>query len=143
MVTYPLMNESLSYKMDLSRKRVVVTYHASPSFEDWVSFMNRVCDHPDYQEDFDILLDRRAVPTTAETPCITHAVDFIDKRVRRGAKGRWALGVSDLGNFGLGRMAEQLSDYYGSIRTFKNYAAAEEWLDQPGEVTPIVGHAQA
>ena len=140
---YSFMNESLSYKVDLSRKRVVVTYHASPSFEEWVCFMNGVFDHPDYREDFDVLLDRRAVPTTAETPCITHAVEFIDKRLRRGARGRWALVVSDLGNFGLGRMAEQLSDYYGCIRAFKNFEAAEEWLDQPGVFTPILGHAHA
>lgn len=137
------MNESLSYKMDLSRKRVVVTYHASPNFEEWVSFMNGVFEHPDYRKDFDVLLDRRAVPTTAETPCITQAVDFIDKRLRRGAPGRWALVVSDLGNFGLGRMAEQLSDYHGAIRAFKKYEAAEEWLNKAGEVTPILGHAQA
>ena len=134
---------SLSYKIDLSRKRVVVTYHASPNFEEWVSFMNEVFEDPEYREDFDIVLDRRAVLTTAETPCITHAVGFIDKRTCRGANGRWVLVVSDLGNFGLGRMAEQLSDYYGSIRTFKSYEAAEKWLDQPAEVTPLLGHARA
>lgn len=137
------MNASLSCVVDPSRKRVLVTYHASPGFEEWVSFINEVFDHPDYREDFDVLLDRRAVPTTAETPCITQAVDFIDNRLRRGATGRWVLVVSDLGNFGLGRMAEQLSDYYGAIRTFKNYEAAVQWLDQPGEVSPILGYAQA
>lgn len=131
------MTASLSYQMDHSRKRVLVTYHASPKFEEWLSFMNEVFDHPDYREEYDILLDRRAVPTTAETSCMTRAVDFIDKRVRHGISGRWVLVVSDLGNFGLGRMAEQLSDYQGAIRTFKTYEAAERWLDQPGEVNPI------
>ncbi|HSI64381.1 MAG TPA: hypothetical protein VLE43_14735, partial [Candidatus Saccharimonadia bacterium] len=68
--------------------------------------------------------------------------DFIDKRVRHGISGRWALVVNDLGNFGLGRMAEQLSDYQGSIRTFKTYEAAERWLDQPDDVNPLLGHTQ-
>jgi hypothetical protein len=58
-------------------------------------------------------------------------VQFIDGRQELVGRTKWAIVVDDLGSYGMGRMAEQLSKFEFSIRTFKDFGEAAQWVRTP------------
>ncbi len=128
------MEWPLSYVIDAPKRMVFVTYHEQPSFAQWSQTMGRIFEEPDYQPQMGIVLDRRAVFRPAETEYVRQMVRYIDRRRATVGASGWAILVGNLGSYGMGRMAEQLSDCTQSIRTFKRLEEAESWLAsfQPG-----------
>jgi len=122
------MEWPLSYEIDRSKCLVLVTYHEQPSFAQWMQTMDRIFADPAYHPQFGILLDRQKILRPAETEYIKQMVGYIDDRRTRGTLARWAILVCDIGSYGMGRMAEQLSSCTHSIRTFKQKGDAEMWL---------------
>ena len=118
----------LSYAISPTGQWVHVIYHEQPSFTQWSQTMAQILADPAYQLQTGVLLDRRTVLRPADTEYIKQMVNFIDRRQAVGWPSHWAILVGDPGSYGMGRMAEQLSDHSGSIRAFRELAEAIAWL---------------
>lgn len=107
------MDEPLAYAIDAKRRVAVLTYRAQPT----------IC-----VPSLGVLLDRRMILRPAETEYIKRMVRLLDERHAAGKVARCAIVSADVGSYGMGRMAEQLTTFEGSIRTFKEFPDAEEWV---------------
>jgi hypothetical protein len=100
--------------------------------------MLRLLTHAVFRPHFSVLLDRRQVYNAAEVNHIEEFVRVLDEeRERENFAGRCAIVVSDANSFGMGKMAEQLSNFANSIRTFYKMDEAERWVAEayaPAEV---------
>ena len=105
-----------------------IKYRAQPEFDEWSATMGQLLEDPAYNPDFGLLFDRRDVPRPANTSYIKRIVHFIDSRQGTRSIGRCATVVGDLGSYGMGRMAEQITNYENSFRTFHTMEEAEQWL---------------
>ena len=124
-----------TYEFDLLRHRVMVSVTGSPEFEDAEQLINQITTDPLYQPGFDVLVDRRRAPA-CNSEYIRRIVRLVDSLHSRIGSTRWAVVVSDLESFGMGRMAGLLTEYPESIRPFKRMSEAEQWLDDtPSEGT--------
>jgi hypothetical protein len=121
------MEPALDYRIDGTRHQVHITYRRQPDFHDWRRTMEAVFQDPEYRPGYDFVLDRSEIWKAATTDYIQNMVGFIDKQVSEMGTGRWAIVVSDVTSFGMGRMAEQLSGT-GAIRTFRKAGDAWNWL---------------
>jgi hypothetical protein len=118
----------LEYEFDVERRRVHVTYHSQPRFDEWETTMDAVFEDARLRPAFGILLDRREVPRAATTSYIRSMVQYIDTKTLNFGPISWAIVVSDLTSFGVGRMAERIS-VAGTIRTFRDIDKARLWLE--------------
>lgn len=99
--------------------------HGDVAFDEWKAAVDAALAHPDHRPGMGVLHDWRGMrtsPSTAE----------IEARARYGAglgPIRWALVVpSDVG-YGMGRMAEILTERPPiELRTFRDLGEAEAWL---------------
>ena len=127
------MTSPLSYNVDEATCAATVTCHAQPAMFEWRRVMARVLTHAAFQPHFGVLFDRRRIHTPAETNYMNQFVQMLDKERSKGnIAGRCAIIVSDPMSFGIGRMAEQLSNFAGSIRTFYSLEDAEQWVAEAG-----------
>jgi hypothetical protein len=123
-------DSALSATIDSVKRRAVVTYSGLPTFSHWSRVLEGVLADPVCTDGFGILLDQRGISDLADSDCVTRMVQFIDSNQQVHGPTRWAILVSGAGAFGMGRMAEQLSNYRNAIRTFRTPLAAESWLGQ-------------
>jgi hypothetical protein len=123
------MSAPFSYNIDEATCTATVTYHSQPVIGEWRKMMLRLLTHAVFQPHFSVLLDRRQIYTAAETNHIEEFVRVLDdERERENFAGRCAIVVSDANSFGMGKMAEQLSSFANSIRTFYKMEEAERWI---------------
>ncbi len=122
------MPPPLSFAIDASKPVAIVTYHQQPTFAQWSDTMERLLHDANANPRLGVILDRRYVFLPAEAIYIRHMVRFLDERRAAGKLGRCAIVVTDIGSYGMGRMAEEITDLANSIRTFRNLQEAEEWL---------------
>ncbi len=122
------MQQPLAYAIDVARRIAVVTYRAQPPFAVWQQTMDSLLADPLYSPGFGILFDRRAVFEPVDTRYLKDMVRFLDRRRSEGQVGRCAAVISDMGSFGMGRMAEQLTAVENSHRVFRDLREAELWL---------------
>lgn len=120
--------DPLRVEIDAAARKVLVTYQTQPTFAEWKAAIEPVFRNPQYRPGFSFLLDRTAVAQPATTEHIRMLAEFIDARLREQGVSRWAIVVSDLGSYGMGRMLEQISEYQYCIRTFRSLDAAADWL---------------
>jgi hypothetical protein len=118
----------LEYQFDVDRRCVYVTYHSQPLFDEWETTMDAIFEDQRLEPEFGILLDRREVSRAAATSYIRSMVRYIDAKALKFGSVSWAIVVSDLTSFGVGRMAEQIS-HAGTIRTFRDIDKARCWLE--------------
>lgn len=121
---------ALGYSIDAAKRRVLVTYLWRPDFAQWQAAVEEIFKDPDYQPDYDLLFDRTAIHEPSSTAFIKSMVSYIDRHWKKNGPVRWSFATHDIGSFGTGRMAEQLTDYPGSVRIFKSMADATAWLDE-------------
>jgi hypothetical protein len=123
------MTAPLSYNVDEATCTATVTYHAQPTIGEWRKALVRLLTHAAFQPHFAVLLDRSRIYTAAETNYIDEFVRVLDDEREKGnITGRCAIIVNNPTSFGMGRMAEQLSNFANSIRTFHNLEDAEHWV---------------
>ena len=122
------MPSALSFAIDTSRPVAVLTYHEQPTFAEWSETMDRLLSDADGNPRLGVILDRRYVFLPADALYIRHMVRFLDDRRAAGKLGRCAIVVTDIGSYGMGRMAEEITNLPNSIRTFRNLHDAKEWL---------------
>ena len=114
----------------------VVEYQFQPGFPEWSQTMDALLHEPTFQPGFSVLLDRSQVNHAAGTSYVKRIVEFMDRRRETGLIDRWACVVGDLTSYGMGRIdPEQLSEFEGFYRTFRDRPSAEQWLLTPATVT--------
>lgn len=124
---------ALTYQIDAIKKRVLITYRWQPvSIAQWDEAMEQIFGDAFYQDGFDFLLDRTSIANPSSTAFIKDLVVYIDRHWKTKAQSRWVFVTHDIAAFGTGRMAEQLTDFPGSIRIFKSMRDATAWLDGEG-----------
>jgi len=121
------MNKPLYVEFDAERRGVRVVYQTQPSFEEWETTIKAVLEDPRCHPGFGVLLDRSRILKPATSEYMSRLVEFVDRHAETAA--RWAILVSDLASFGIGRNAE-LSASKARIRVFTDRIAAELWLFQ-------------
>lgn len=131
------MESPIDYWIDRTKSVAFIKYRAQPDFTQWTTVIGQLLEDPAYKPEIGLLFDRRDVPRPVNTDYIKRVVHFIDSRQATGTIGRCATVVSDLGSFGMGRMAEQITNYENSFRTFRTMAEAEQWLASGILVTAI------
>jgi len=123
------MTAPFSYNVDEATCTATVTYHAQPTMGEWRKMVARLLMHAAFQPHFAVLLDRRRIYTPATTDDVQQFVRVLDEeRGRENITGRCAIIVSDPASYEMGRMAEQMSSFANSIRTFRRLEEAERWL---------------
>jgi hypothetical protein len=118
----------ITVEMDVANRRVVLTYHRQPTIEEWKTVMAGVLARPELVPGFAIVLDRSAVCFPATTKYVREKIKFIDVAQQNSGPYRWAFVVGDLGSFGMGRMAEQITEFENTMHTFKSMRAADASL---------------
>lgn len=121
------MEPPLSSTFEENLRRVQVVYARQPTIEEWITTMQSIFSDPRFQPGFGVLLDRRKVTKGANTEYIRKMVAFIDAREKQVGYTRWAILVTDIGSYGVGRMAEQIGST-NSIRTCRSMEEANIWL---------------
>ena len=125
------MTAPLSYNVDEATCTATVTYHAQPTIGEWRKAIGRLLMHAAFQPHFGVLLDRTRIYTPAESDYIHQFVRILDEERGKGnLTGRCAMIVGDPASYGMGKMAEQMSNFANSIRTFYRLDEAERWLAQ-------------
>jgi len=122
------MDGPLAYTIDAERRVAVLTYRAQPTISQWSHTIERILSEAGCVPSLGILLDRRMIFRPAETEYIKRMVRILDERHAAGKVARCAIVAADQGSYGMGRMAEQLTTFEGSIRTFKGFPDAEKWV---------------
>jgi hypothetical protein len=122
------MDEPLAYAIDAQRRVAVLTYRAQPTISQWSHTIERILSDANCVPSLGVLLDRRMIFRPAETEYIKRMVRLLDERYAAGKVARCAIVTADPGSYGMGRMAEQLTTFEGSIRTFKEFPDAEQWV---------------
>lgn len=94
------------------------------TFEEWQSAIEAALAHPDHRPGMGVIHDWRRLRAAPST-------DEIRARARYGATLgpiRWALVVPGDASYGMGRMAEILTEQHAiELRTFRDLAEAEAW----------------
>lgn len=135
------MTAPLSYNVDEATCTATVTYHAHPTILEWRKVLGRLLMHAAFQPHFAVLFDRRRIYTPAATDYVQQFVRILDEERGQGnITGRCAMIVSEPASFGMGGMAEQMSSFANSIRTFHSLEEAERWV---AEVGPGLTQAEA
>ena len=120
-----------TYRISPARQIVVLTYYVRPTVEDLQQVLALLAEDPAYQSGYGVILDRRKVPS-GSTIYVQKMVRLVDGLRKKMGDVHWALLVSDMESFGMGRMAEQLTDFPDTIRTFWDAQEAERWLTSVG-----------
>jgi hypothetical protein len=118
----------VTYRIDADERIVHLTMTGECSYDEWERAMLAALADPSYRPGFGFLIDRRGADIT--TPdFIRRVVCFnLEHQVELGG-GRRAVVVGSTADYGMGRMAEILSDDSPSpIRVFKDIDEALGWL---------------
>jgi hypothetical protein len=103
-------------------------------FEEWRAAVDAALKHPDYRPGMGVLHDWRGLHEPPEAADIRSRAEYGAKLGRI----RWALVVSSDVGYGMGRMAEILTETpLIELRAFKDIAEAEAWARGHGERSPV------
>lgn len=127
-VEFALGMVGVTYEFDVRRRWVVVAYHIQPPSRESEALLGEVFRDPRFEDDMNILLDRTAITEPPSRDYVETMVRFVDAHQSPGRVRKWAIVTSRDVLFGMGRMAEQLTQSSGSIRAFRSRAEAEQWL---------------
>jgi hypothetical protein len=122
------MNSSISYEFDANCGIVRLHYSVPPTFEEWSKTMDQIFTDPALVSPFGILIDQSSVLHDADAKYVRCMVQYVDRQQAAFGFHPWAFVTADVRSFGMGRMAEQLVQNEGCIRTFKSVPEAETWL---------------
>ena len=125
--------QPVQWRIDPQRRIVYLTFLKNPTVSEAMNMISEIIAHPDYQNDFGFLADRRTVgPATTE---YMKGATEIARHHKAELQGRWATVVTGLTSFGMARMGEILAEPIGiHERVFTDFDEAEAWLT--GKKTP-------
>jgi hypothetical protein len=113
-------------------RRVRVTVSSLPTFDDFVAFFNRLLADPAFHPGDDILWDREGRKELPGREYVENITRLMREKKQRIGAGRVAFVVSghSPAHFGMGRMAQILSDWGDRFQVFTELNDAVAWLDE-------------
>jgi hypothetical protein len=110
-------------------ERVVYLEGDDPSFKVWRQTMMDVFADPEFETGFNFLSDRRSAFEPRSAEFIRAAVNFVKAHNKEIGSCKWATVVSTMAAFGMGRMAQILSeDLPTELQLFTDIDKARQWL---------------
>lgn len=116
-----------SFHEDIRVARVTIL--VDPTYQEWSQLMEQLFGDERYQRGSGILVDRRRAPVP-RTKDVREIMRFVDRHDTSDVTRGWALVVGDLGSYGMGRMAQELSENENSLGVFRVVEDAVAWLVQ-------------
>ena len=121
--------KNLEYEIDKTARLVRLSYLGKPDFEEWAGTMRAVFSDPDFKTGFDFLGDRRSVKEAPASDYIQRVVAFFRDHEAEMGRSRFAMVVSGLETFGVGRMAQGLGAGMSlDLQVFTDMNEAKRWL---------------
>jgi hypothetical protein len=118
-----------------SRVAVITWPDVQPELDVWRTWFERVLGHPDFEPDFGIVSDRRALTVSPDATFVRGFIGVVSGVAGAGRfHGRWATVVAprQVGVYGMGRMTEILSEPHPvEYRVFTDLDEAVAWASRP------------
>ena len=118
----------VTYEIDATRSLIRTTCFGPVRLQDVMAHFDELQRDPDRPDRLDVLLDLRDVAAPPEAPqlqAVANRVGLVEGLVF----GACAIVANTEAMFGMARMFEALArPYFAELRTFRDVAAAEEWL---------------
>ena len=117
-----------TYRID-KINRIVYLEGSDPSLQEWTQTLLTLFADADYEKGFNFLSDRRSIEKPRSRGYITAAVSFLNAKAAQIGSCKWASVVSTTAAFGMGRMAQILSDNTPlKVQVFTDIEKARQWL---------------
>jgi hypothetical protein len=124
-----------TYRIDKTH-RIVYLEGDDPGLELWRQTMLAIFADPEFETGFNFLSDRRSASEARSSDYLKAALSFLKYHENEMGSCKWATVVSTMAAFGMGRMAQILSENLSTrIEVFKDIDEAREWLLQDQAVT--------
>lgn len=114
-----------TYSIDSTRSLVEITYHARPTYEEWVQTMREIFADARFRPGFHFLFDKEKLVEATSNEYVEAVAQFISRH--SGEIGRCAILVQGALTFGMARMTEAYSRR-DDVRAFMDREAALAWL---------------
>jgi len=119
----------ITYEIDPARRLIRTTCFGNVRLPDVMAHFDALQKDPDRPDRLDVLLDLRDMTTPPEAPQLQAVADRVSL-VEGLVFGACAIVTNKESMFGMARMFEVLARaHFAAIRTFRNVAEAEEWLE--------------
>ncbi len=121
---------ALTYSIDTLRRRVMVVGTAQPTTDEVFAFLTRIFEAPAFEAGFDVLWNRANMTSAPTRQYVEQVVQWLRDRPQFG-RVAMLVNASKPADYGMGRMLEFLRerDVEGRLQVFKDFQAAERWLD--------------
>lgn len=117
-----------TYRIDKAN-RIVYLEGKTSDIERWKQTFLTLFVDSDYEKGCNFLFDRRAIEELRSTEFIRATIRFLTIHKERIEGCKWAIVVSTTAAFGLGRMAQTLSeDLIKEMQIFTDIEKARQWL---------------
>ena len=117
-----------TYRIDKDN-RIVYLSGQTTDINVWKQTFLTLFADSDYEKGFNFLFDRRSIEELASTEFIKATIGFFNVHKEQVKGGKWAIVVSTTVAFGLGRMAQILSeDVLSEMQIFTDIDKALRWL---------------
>ena len=122
----------ITYNVDRAKRRVKIVISRMPTFDEFLAFFNRLLADPAFHPGDDILWDREGRKELPGREYVENITRLMRENKHRIGAGRVAFVVSghSPAHFGMGRMAQILSDWGDRFQVFIELNDAVAWLDE-------------
>lgn len=119
----------VSYDIDLDASFVILRFTGETDFAAYRAVMDGVLADPRFRPGMCWLSDRRATTELPSADFVRRLTDYIGTHSPTFARCGWAVVTGTLGDYGMARMAELLSERHeADVRAFMDYDEAVAWL---------------
>jgi hypothetical protein len=116
---------NVRYTIDKEQGLIVTTAEGSVKFDDIKSHQDRLLTDPDFDENFDQLIDTTAV---TKIDLSVREVKILAERRVVSPESRRAIIANEPHLFGLGRMMQVYHHPFGEIQVFRSVREGSEWI---------------
>jgi hypothetical protein len=117
-----------TYRIEKSEKIVYLEGDVS-NFKQWKQTLLTLFADSNYERGFNFLSDRRLIEKPRSTEFIRSQISFLKEYTEQIEGCKWATVVSSTAAFGMGRMAQILSeDIPAEMQVFTDMDEARQWL---------------
>jgi hypothetical protein len=100
------------------------------TFEEWRAAVDEFLAHPECRPGMPVIHDWRRMACTVDSCEIRARADYVRDAFALRGHTKWAIVASNSASYGMGRMAEALTDAsLVKLRTFRDPADAEGWVN--------------
>jgi hypothetical protein len=124
----------ITYDVDARRRLVRLVAEGTPTFDEWRAALDAAAADPRYAAGFDLLYDRRQVPTVPHARAVRRWTMACAAELARVGAGRLAIVAAHPVVYGMMRMASVFAEGSGSVvDVFWTEEEALRWLGHDTE----------